>query len=335
MASNDANQQEIFMTPRSSPFALHQPESRPGQGRKVGIVGLAQDLGASRHGVEMGPSAIRTEGLEQKLTALGYQVKEYGNVQCISMEDAAYLGMAFLGETKLKYLEPILQNSRRLKERVERIVEDGALPIALGGDHSMAMGSIAGLQKKLGQRMGLLWIDAHGDFNTPQSTQTGNIHGMPLAVATGRGDPRLLELGPFPGVLEDHTVLFGVRDLDHSEIRNLIESQVTVISMRDIIERGFAFCLDQALEIVCDGVERVHLSFDMDSIDPMFCPGTGTAVPGGLVDREVIYLMERLHQTGKLGSIDLVEVNPALDSNNKTARFAVEIICRALGLRSS
>jgi arginase len=317
------------------PFGLDLPDPLPGKERKLGIVGLAQDLGASKHGVEMGPSAIRTEGLERKLSALGYQVKEYGNVHCISMEDAAYLGMPVEGESRLKYLEPILQNSLRLKERVERIVEDGALPIALGGDHSMAMGSIAGLQKKMGNRMGLLWIDAHGDFNTPDTTLTGNIHGMPLAVVTGRGDRRLLDIGPFPGVLEDHVVLFGVRDLDHGEMRNLRDSGVTVISTRDIMERGFSYCLERALAIVCEGVDRVHLSFDMDSIDPMFCPGTGTAVPGGLVDREVIYLAERLHETGKLGSIDLVEVNPALDFNNKTARFAVEIICRALGLRTS
>jgi arginase len=310
------------------------PDPSPGKGKKVGIVGLAQDLGASKHGVEMGPSAIRTEGLERKLSTLGYQVKEYGNVHCISMEDASYLGMSFQGESRLKYLEPILQNSRKLKERVERIMGDGAMPIALGGDHSMALGSIAGLQKKTAGRIGLLWIDAHGDFNTPETTQTGNIHGMPLAVVTGRGDQRLLDLGPFPGVLEDHVVLFGVRDLDHDEIANLIGSRVTVITMRDILERGFAYCIEKAIDIVCDGVERIHLSFDMDSIDPMFCPGTGTAVPGGLVDREVIHLMERLHATGKLGSIDLVEVNPALDFNNKTARFAVEIICRALGLRT-
>jgi arginase len=323
------------MTERTRPFQLQLPDPVPGRDRKVGVVGLAQDLGASKHGVEMGPSAIRTEGLERKLGALGYRVKEYGNVQCISMEDAAYMGMAGEGEPRLKYLEPILQNSLRLKERVERIVADGAMPIALGGDHSMALGSIAGLQKAFGPEMGLLWVDAHGDFNTPQSTLTGNIHGMPLAVVTGRGDPRLTGLGPFPGVREANTVLFGVRDLDHGEIANLRDSKVTVISTRDILERGYAWCLAKAMELVCDGVERFHLSFDMDSIDPMFCPGTGTAVSGGLVDREVIYLMEQVHASGKLGSLDLVEVNPALDHNNKTARFAVELICRALGLRTS
>ena len=306
-----------------------------GVGRKVGIVGFSQDIGASRRGVDMGPYAIRAEGLEAKLSRLGYVAKEYGNVHCISMEDAAFLGLAFAGDTNLKYLEPIIQNSLRLKERIERIVEDGAMPIALGGDHSIAMGSLAGLQKKHGPEMGLLWVDAHGDFNTPETTITGNIHGMPLAVVTGRGDPQLLGLGPFPGVRESNTVLFGVRDLDHGEIANLLQSRVTVISTRDIMERGYSYCLTKALEIVTDGVDRFHLSFDMDSIDPMFCPGTGTSVPGGLVDREVIYLMEQIFETGKLGSIDLVEVNPALDHNNKTARFAVEIICRALGLRTS
>ena len=306
-----------------------------GESGKIGIVGFSQDIGASRRGVDMGPYAIRAEGLEAKLTKLGYTVKEYGNVHCISMEDAAYLGPSFQGEPNLKYLEPIAQNMEQLKDRVERIVADQAIPVVLGGDHSMAMGSIAGLQKGYGQKMGLLWVDAHGDFNTPQSTETGNIHGMPLAVVTGRGDPRLTKLGPFPGVMEEHVVLFGVRDLDYQEILNLRNSKVTVITMRDIMEQGFFTCLNQALAIVTEGVERLHLSFDMDSIDPMFCPGTGTAVPGGLVDREVLYLMERVHETGKLGSIDLVEVNPALDLNNKTARLAVELICRALGKRSA
>ena len=306
-----------------------------GESGKIGIVGFSQDIGASRRGVDMGPYAIRAEGLESKLTKLGYTVKEYGNVHCISMEDAAYLGPSFQGQANLKYLEPIAQNMEQLRERVERIVADDALPISLGGDHSMAMGSIAGLQKSFGNKIGLLWVDAHGDFNTPESTETGNIHGMPLAVVTGRGDPRLVNLGPFPGVSERNVVLFGVRDLDYQEIVNLRNSAVTVVTMRDIMEQGFHTCLNQALAICSDQVDHLHLSFDMDSIDPMFCPGTGTAVPGGLVDREVLYLMERVHETGKLGSIDLVEVNPALDLNNKTARLAVELICRALGKRSA
>lgn len=316
----------VFQKPGLSAF--------DGETGKIGIIGFSQDIGASRRGVDMGPYAIRAEGLEAKLAKLGYEVKEYGNVHCISMEDAAYLGPEFQGQSNLKYLEPIARNMEELRDRIERIVADGALPIALGGDHSMAIGSVAGLQKGC-RNIGVLWVDAHGDFNTPESTESGNIHGMPLAVLTGRGDRRLLDIGPFPGVREANVVLFGVRDLDYQEIVNLRASKVTVITMRDIQEKGFFACANHALAVATKGVDHLHLSFDMDSIDPMFCPGTGTAVPGGLVDREVLYLMERVHETGTLGSIDLVEVNPALDVNNKTARLAVELACRALGKRSA
>lgn len=301
---------------------------------KVGIVGFAQDIGASRRGVDMGPFAIRAEGLEAELETLGCEVREFGTIHCISMDDAAFLGEDYRGVERLKYLEPIRQNMLQLKQRVGMVVDDGRFPVVLGGDHSMAMGSLAGVCSRPGGKIGILWVDAHGDFNTPASTQSGNIHGMPLAVITGRGDQRLLDIGPYGRVEENNIVIFGARDLDRGEVANLIDSDVSVYTMKDIIRRGYAVCLAEALSIVSDGIEHLHLSFDMDAIDPMFCPGTGTSVPGGINDREALYLAEAVAATGKLGSLDLVEVNPALDHNNKTARFAVELIARAMGKRT-
>lgn len=301
-------------------------------GRRVGVIGFGQDIGSSRRGVDMGAYAVRAEGLIEHLRRLGHDVMDFGDVACISQEEAqAFANHGKRASQKVKYLEPIRKNVLRLKEIIQEILAEHRMPIALGGDHSMAMGTVAGLQGQHGDRLGLLWVDAHGDFNTPRSTESGNIHGMPLAVITGRGDPRLVRVGPFPGVQERHTVVFGVRDLDAKERLNLQRSAVTVISMRDILEEGFAQCVRRALQIVCGATEGFHLSFDMDGLDPQFCPGTGTAVAGGMVDREAIYLMERIYETGKLVSLDLVEVNPTLDVNNKSARLAVELIMRALG----
>lgn len=293
---------------------------------QVSVVGFLQDIGASRRGVDMGSYAIRAEHLTAKLRSLGYQVLDQGSVECLSMDDAQEEATG-----NLKYLSPILENMKRLKEVVEESVSLGALPIILGGDHSMAMGSIAGLQKKYQGNLGLLWVDAHGDFNTPETTLSGNIHGMPLSVIVGRGQEDLVNLGPFPGVREENTVLFGVRDLDPEEKKLLAQSKATVFTIRDIIQKGLYNCFEQALTIVTKGVDFFHLSFDMDSIDPQYAPGTGTPVIGGLTDREVLYLMERVYETGQLASMDLVEVNPALDVGNRTARLAVELILRAMG----
>lgn len=302
--------------------------------KRIGIVGFPQDIGASRRGVDMGPFAMRAVGLVDAVEALGYEVKDYGNVPCLGMGDVLIDGEKYSGDDKLRFLHPILHNVQALKKRVELIVDDGALPVIIGGDHSQAIGSVAGLQKKFGADLGVLWVDAHGDFNTVETTPSGNIHGMPLSVICGRGDRRLLDVGPFPGARERNVAVFGARDLDPGEIENLRASEVTVVSTADILEEGFRPSIDRAIDAVCDGVDRVHVSFDMDSIDPMFCPGTGNTVPGGLTSREVLYLMERMHATGKVCSIDLVEVNPALDHQNRTGEFAVELVCRALGKKT-
>jgi arginase len=302
--------------------------------KTIGIIGFPQDIGASRRGVDMGPYALRAEGLITAIESLGYQVRDYGNIPCLSMEDVSFANPEPRQDERLRFLAPIKSNLLALKERVERVMQDGALPLIIGGDHSQAMGSVAGLQKSLGSRLGMLWVDAHGDFNTPATTPSGNIHGMPLAVISGRGDPDLLAIGPFPGCIEANIVILGARDLDSGEMDNLRNSAVTVFSTHDIMEQSFVTCMDKAVSIASSGVDHLHLSFDMDSIDPMFCPGTGTAVPGGLTNREVLYLMERVFETGKLCSIDLVEVNPALDFHNQTGEFAVELICRALGKKT-
>jgi len=297
----------------------------------VGVVGFPQDIGASRRGVDMGPYALRAEGLLTVLKPLVAELYDYGNIACVSMEDIAFAGDHYKGEDTLRFLPPIRQNLIALKERVQRIVDDGLMPLCIGGDHSMAMGSVAGLPRVPGKTRGLLWIDAHGDFNTPQTTPSGNIHGMPLAIITGRGDQRLLDIGPFPCVSDQHVVVFGARDLDPGEIENFKASKIRIFTTRDILEHGFFACFNQAIKLVSEGTDSFHLSFDMDAIDPMFCPGTGTAVPGGLTNREALYIMERCFETGMISSIDLVEVNPALDVNNKTGLFAVELLARALG----
>jgi len=303
--------------------------------KSIGIIGFPQDIGASRRGVDMGPYALRAEGLELVLEKLGFQVRDYGNIPCRSMEDIEDGPEHYRGEAKLRHLAPILHNLLLLKDRVAKVVEDGRTPLCIGGDHSMAIGSLAGACSGQNQKRGLLWIDAHGDFNTPKTTPTGNIHGMPLAVVTGHADKRLLEIGPFPVIEEVHTAVFGVRDLDPPELEALKASKITTYSMRRIMREGFAKSIANAIDVACSGTEGFHLSFDMDSIDPIFSPGTGTAVPGGLTNREALYLMEEVAASGKLLSVDLVEVNPALDQHNRTGLFAVELLARAFGKRTS
>jgi arginase len=306
--------------------------NQPGRAKAIGIIGFPQDIGASRRGVDMGPYALRAEGLLSAIEALGYVVRDYGNVPCLGIEDVR-LRSTSTGPA-LNCLEAIIHNMGALKQRVQQVLADGAMPVVIGGDHSQAMGTVAGLRETYGTKLGVLWVDAHGDFNTPVTSPSGNIHGMPLAVLCGRGDQRLLDIGPFPGCREENTVLFGVRDLDLGEIELLQASAVQVFSSYYLLKEGFCPSVEKALAAVGQGVDHVHLSFDMDAIDPTFCPGTGTAVPGGLSNREALYLMEQVFASGKTCSIDLVEVNPALDFHNQTAEFAVELLCRALGKRT-
>ncbi len=218
-----------------------------------------------------------------------------------------------------------------LKEKVEGVIDSGFMPLVIGGDHSIAIGTLAGLKKIHNGKTGLIWIDAHGDFNTPETSPSGNIHGMPLAIATGRGNESLLSIGPSPTVSEKNCVIIAARDIDKNEAKLLKESNITVFTMMDVIKLGITKVASEAVRIASDGVDHVHVSLDVDSLDPKEAPGTGTQVPGGLHYREVALLLESISRCEKLSSFELVEVNPALDIYNQTAELAVELLCHAFG----
>lgn len=296
--------------------------------KKIGVVGVPQDLGASRRGVDMGPSAIRIAGLHTTLTRLGYEIQDFGNLHCHDIEEHALTKPT---NPQLRFLDEIVDMSSHIKETLTEILEQQCFPLILGGDHSINIGTMSGLKKLHAGKTGILWVDAHGDFNTEQTTVSGNIHGMPFAVATNRGNPQLTSLGPSPTVLEENAVHIGGRDIDVDEAQLMKDSLVSVFTMRKIDELGMAAVAKKAIEISTKGVEYLHVSFDIDSLDPSEAPGTGTRVPGGLTYREAHLIMEMVHDCGKLSSLEVVEVNPALDIRNKTANLAVGLIASALG----
>ncbi len=298
----------------------------------VGILGVPIDLGASRRGTDMGPSAIRYAGLAEILTQTGHTVREFGNLA------VPVAGQSPAGDRPatgpLRYLDEILAVCTTLAETLNAIMDEGCFPIILGGDHSLAIGSVTAVARRHPE-VGLLWFDAHGDFNTPETSPSGNIHGMPLAVLVGRGEDALVHLGGrSPKVRESHAVLVGVRDLDAAERAALRESAVTVFTMKEIDELGIAAVVRQALEVATGrGVHPVHLSFDLDVVDPVYAPGVATAVDGGLSFREAHLAMELIGQSRALVSMELVEVNPILDRENRTGRLAAGLAASALGKR--
>lgn len=294
---------------------------------QIGILGVPIDLGASRRGTDMGPSAIRYAGLAEILTRTGHTVKEFGNI-------AVPVAGQYPGGEPLKYLNEVMVVSQALIETVTAMITEGSFPIILGGDHSLAIGSVTAVARRYPE-VGLLWIDAHGDFNTPETSPSGNIHGMPLAAIAGRGAPPLVNLGGFhPKVQESHTVVVGVRDLDGIERTALRESAVTIFTMKEIDELGIATVIRQALEMATrGGVRPVHLSLDMDVVDPLYAPGVGTPVDGGLSFREAHLAMELIGQSRALVSMEVVEVNPILDQENRTGRLAAGLAASALGKR--
>lgn len=292
----------------------------------ITIIGVPVDLGAGRRGVDMGPSAIRYAGLHEQLDLLGYRISDQGNL-LVPLAETCPPPAA--GE-KLRYLEPIATFCASLADRVAQVVARGHLPLILGGDHSISMGSIAGSAR--GRRLGLIWIDAHADFNTDSTTPSGNIHGMPLAMLTGRGHHRLLALGATrPVIPEERVALIGVRDLDLLEREALRRSSISTFTMHDIDRRGMATVMEQALAIASVGTDGFHVSLDMDVVDPREAPGVGTPVPGGISYREAHLALEMVAQSGGLRSMDVVEVNPILDERNTTALLAVDLILSALG----
>lgn len=298
---------------------------------KIGIIGVPQDLGASRRGVDMGPSAIRIAGLRQSLDHLGYSVKDYGNVKCHDFEEMTRYKNSFGDDPKLRYLDHVVETAQLLKQRVSATIDEHCFPLVLGGDHSISIGTMAGLKHMTKGNTGVIWVDAHADFNTAKTTLSGNIHGMPFAVHTNRGDERLTSIGPSPNLLEDRAVLIGARDIDPEEGEALKKSNIHVFTMSDIDEQGFANVARQAISLATQEVDFLHVSFDIDALDPKEAPGTGTPVPGGLTYREAHLLMELVYKSKKLSSMEMVEVNPTLDIKNNTAELAVGLISSALG----
>jgi arginase len=294
---------------------------------RICLISVPMDLGQNRHGVDMGPSAIRYSDLDDKLRALGHEVC---NLDTIHVPDA---DTRSAGDPKLKYLEPIVAASKTLASEVEACITDGGLPFVLGGDNSISLGSISGTAHARGP-IGVIWFDAHGDFNTPDTTPSGNIHGMILAALAGYGDPRLVNAaGPGPQVQPRHIVIVGARDLDPGEKALLREAGVHVRTIADIDRRGMSDVTREALELAGAGTNGIHVMFDMDVVDPSEAPGVGTPVPGGITYREAHLAMESVCESGKLLSLDLVEVNPILDHQNRTAILATELALSAVGKR--
>jgi arginase len=299
--------------------------------RTVELIGVPIDLGAGRRGVDMGPSAIRIADLEVRLEQLGYNVEDFGDLEVMIPETQP------VGQGSLRYKEAILKTCEELSREVSRSLGQGRLPLVLGGDHSLGIGSVAGSSNYhagKGESLGLVWFDAHGDANTPESTPSGNIHGMSLAICLGLGDPDLVKLGGrSPKVQARNTVLIGIRDLDQGEREILKSTGCTVYTMRDLDERGMRDVVDEAIRIASDGTAGVHLSFDMDVIDPEDAPGTGTPVWGGITYREAHLAMELINDRAEITVIDVVEVNPVLDNQNMTGILAAELVQSVLGKR--
>lgn len=296
--------------------------------KKVVILGVPLDLGAGRRGVDMGPSALRVAEIAEKISEMGHAVEDRGNISVpmIQKEKTHH-------NAKLRYLEEIYTVNEELAKAVKDIREEGSFPLILGGDHSIAIGSIAGMASEK-DRLGVIWIDAHGDFNTTETTPSGNIHGMPLAASVGLGESKLVNCGGFsPKVLPQNTVLIGIRQLDDLERTALKKEGMPVYSIADVDQLGMHEVIRRTLEYLDSRVDRIHLSFDMDVLCPEEAPGVGTPVKGGLTYREAHLAMELLSQSDKISSMDLVEVNPTLDEKNKTAELAVELVMSALGKR--
>ncbi|MEA3143771.1 MAG: arginase [Thermoplasmata archaeon] len=291
----------------------------------VRVIGVPMDLGAGRRGVDMGPSAMRAANLHQRIKELGYKVQDAGNVYTAEPEERKPK------DPKLKYVDEVLAACKELAERVDRAVREDTTPLILGGDHSIAIGTQAGLARS-SRRRGLLWFDAHADFNTHETSPSGNIHGMPVSAILGMGHERLANFDTPGSKLDPRNVVYiGLRSVDRQEAEILTDSRVTYYTMRDIDQMGMAKVMDEALQKVSKGVDQVHLSFDLDVVDPRWAPGTGTTVQGGLTWRESHLAMEMLSDSGLLSSLEFVEVNPLLDTGNQTGDFAVGLICSALG----
>src|ERR1700758_5500783 len=304
--------------------------SAPGVSRKkIRVIGVPLDFGQSRRGVDMGPAAARVGGLETRLEALGHVVEDAGNIAVAIAEQKKE------GDPHAKYLKEITATCTKHAELVIKTLEAGKVPIVLGGDHSVAAGTVAGVAehyRRQQQKIGLIWIDAHSDINTPESSPSGNVHGMPLAAIMGLGPPELSNIFNLsPKVNPENCVLVGVRDIDLIEKENIRQAGIEVFTMRDIDERGMRAVMEEALRMAGRGTAGYHISLDMDWIDPEDAPGVGTPVRGGATYREAHLAMEIIADHGRMLSFEIVEVNPVIDEHNRTADLAVELISSAFG----
>ena len=297
--------------------------------RRVAIVGAPLDLGAGRRGVDMGPSAMRVANLNSRLASLPREVEDLGNIPVVQPESHHE------GHANARYLTQIAEVCARLASLVEDTMNRGVFPLVLGGDHSIAVGTVAGLShyfRGQGQKLGLIWVDAHADMNTPETSPSGNVHGMPLACCAGMGPAELTEIfGYSPKVGPQNIAIVGLRDVDQTERGNVQRSGVRTFTMRQIDERGLRAVMDDAIGIASDGTAGFHLSLDMDSVDPDEAPGVGTPVRGGLTYREAHLAMETICDSGKMRAMEVVEVNPVIDESNRTAALAVELVMSAMG----
>jgi arginase len=300
--------------------------------KKIGIIGFPMDLGADRRGVDMGPSALRYAHLEENLEAIGYTVKDFGD---LFIEGSETLRIT---NPKLKYLPEIVRSSNILAKKVESLLNKNFFPLILGGDHASAIGSIAGISsycRKNKKKLGVIWIDAHADMNTPETTPSGNIHGMPLAVALGIGERRLVRIGGFaPKVLPENVALIGIRDVDAEEavtVKSFRDRGTQVYTMTDVDKQGVTRIIARVLNDFKQQVDHIHVSFDLDGVDPDYAGGVGTPVEGGLTYREASVIMEMVADCGCMSSLEMLEVNPILDTKNETSELAVDLIESALG----
>jgi arginase len=297
----------------------------------VSIIGFPMDLGADRRGVDMGPSALRIAGLQAKLEALGYKVEDNGDIKIEIMERQK------IKNTKLKYLDEIIKTSKMLAEKVEKILEKGSFPLSIGGDHSMALGTISGIAsycKKRKLRLGVIWIDAHSDMNTDETSPSGNIHGMPLAALLGLGCDELVNfLGFSPKLFPENCALIGIRSIDEAEKLNIKKLKVPIYTMNDIDKLGIHRIIAKVLKQFREKIDHIHISFDVDSVDPLVAPGVGTPIPGGLSYREAHLLMETIAECGCMSSLEIAEVNPILDHKNQSAVFTAELVASSMGQR--
>jgi arginase len=297
--------------------------------QKIRIIGVPMDLGASRRGVDMGPSAVRVAGLQARIKHLGHHVEDIGNISVRQPEELSY------GEKHAKYITEIADACKDLGMAVQKSLEDGCLPLVLGGDHSIAVGSISGVAahfRKEKKSVGCIWLDAHSDMNTPETSPSGNVHGMPLSAIMGYGTEELHDLFGFkPKIEPQKVVLVGVRDLDAHEKKFIKKLGVKAFTMRDIDERGMREVMSDALKYAVDDTHGVAVSLDMDFVDPSDAPGVGTPVRGGATYREAHLAMEMIADSEAMVSMEIVEINPVIDEHNRTALLAVELALSGLG----